>query len=332
MEKTTDFERLCTAVKYHEPDFLPLAELWIDAEVKTAYTGDNEAEFDCRKPGYDLQKDIHFWQSAGYDYLRLSPRYEFFQGWLKDPAADFETRTAEFIDSIIYRDVFKAEKLLPEGMKVIFAPQGGIYEHAWINIGYENFMMGLFENPGYVRRICDSIGASIYAMYASVIEADHVGAIWLTDDIAYTEALIMSPAVIRDYLFPWYERYAMLAHEHDKLFFFHSDGNQDPLLEDYIAMGFDAIHPIEPKAWDVIELKRRVRGRLALLGSLDMDYPLARGTVTEIREYVRQRIRDIAPGGGFAIGSSNSIAKYIPDENFRAMLNAVAEFGKYPIK
>lgn len=327
-----DFNRLITAVKHQEPDCLPLVELWIDPEVKALFMQDSETEYDCRKAGFDVHKDIQFWQAAGYDYLRLSPRYEFFQGWLKDPKTDFQAEMMEFINSIDYSDIEKAVNFLPTGMKVIFAPQGGIYEHAWINIGYENFMMGLFEDPDYIRNICDSLGASLFAMYEKVIRSEHIGAIWLTDDIAYTEALIMSPDVIRKYLFPWYEKYAALAHEHEKLFFFHSDGNQEPLLDDYITMGFDAIHPIEPKAWNVVESKKRLRGKLALLGTVDMDYPLARGTVEEIREYVRQRILEIAPGGGFAIGSSNSVAKYIPDENFRAMLRAVDEFGHYPIK
>ncbi len=328
-----DFNRLATAVKYAEPDRLPLAELWIDAEVKTAFLDDKAGtEFDCRRAGYDLAQDIRFWLSAGYDYLRLSPRYEFFQSWLKDPRSDFAQATDTFIRSVDYSDLEKAAGLLPEGMKVIFVPQGGIYEHAWINIGYENFMMGLFEDPEYIRNICDSLGAALYAMYARAAVCEHVGGLWLSDDIAYTESLIMSPEVIRKYLFPWYEKYAALAHQNGKLFFFHSDGNQTPLIDDFIAMHFDAIHPIEPKSWDIAVLKQRVQGKLALLGSVDMDYPLARGTVAEIREYVRQRILEIAPGGGFAIGSSNSVAKYIPVQNYRAMLQAVQEFGQYPIR
>jgi len=332
MKHEPDFNRLLKAVNHTEPDRLPLAELWIDPEVKAAYYQDDDSEFDCRKEGYNLEKDIQFWHETGYDYLRLSPRYEFFQGWLKDPGTDFQEKTAEFIESVDYSDIDKSAALLPKGMKVIFAPQGGIYEHAWINIGYEAFMMGLYENPEYIRNICDSLGAALFAMYERVIGADHIGGIWLSDDIAYTESLIMSPDIIRKYLFPWYEKYAALAHEYGKIFFFHSDGNQEPLLDDFVAMGFDAIHPIEPKAWDVIELKKRVKGKLALLGTVDMDYPLARGSKEEIREYVRQRIIDIAPGGGFAIGSSNSIAKYVPVENFKAMLSAVEEFGQYPIK
>ena len=105
-----------------------------------------------------------------------------------------------------------------------------------------------------------------------------------------------------------------------------------PLIDDLIAMKVDAIHPIEPKAWDVAALKEKVKGKLSLLGSVDMDYPLARGTIEEVDEYIKKRIFEVAPGGGFAIGSSNSVAKYIPLTNYKAMLSAVKKYGRYPIK
>ncbi len=328
-----DFNRLKTAIHFDEPDRLPLVELWVDAEVKAAFLGNVSAtELDCRKAGFNVVKDIEFWHLAGYDYIRLTPRYEFFQTWLKNAkTTDFEEQLDRFLLSVDYSDIEKAEKLLPPGMKVIFAPEGGIFEQAWMNLGYEKFMTGLYENPEYIERVCNVIGAAELAMYAKFSRSDFVGGFWYSDDIAYTESLILSPAVIRRYLFPWYEKFAALAHANGKLFFYHSDGNQTPLLDDYIAMGFDAIHPIEPKAWDIADLKKRLRGRLAMLGSVDLDYPLARGTAAAVREYVRKRILDIAPGGGFAIGSSNSVTKYVPIDNYRAMLQATAEFGHYPI-
>jgi uroporphyrinogen decarboxylase len=328
-----DFSRLKKAVHFSEPDRLPLAELWVDAEVKAAFLGNvSAAELDCRKVDFNVAKDVEFWHKAGYDYIRLTPRYNFFQPWLKDEKApDFDEKLDVFLQNIDYSDIVKSEKLLPPGMKVIFAPEGGIFEQAWMNLGYEKFMTDLYENPEYIERVCNVIGAAELAMYEKFSHCDFVGGFWYSDDIAYTESLILSPTVIRRYLFPWYEKFAAIAHASGKLFFYHSDGNQTPLLDDYIAMGFDAIHPIEPKAWDIADLKKRLHGRLAMLGSVDLDYPLTRGTTAEVREYVHRRILDIAPGGGFAIGSSNSVAKYVPIENYRAMLQAVTEFGRYPI-
>jgi len=332
--KKNDFRRIITAINHEEPDRLPLAELWVDAEIKAEFLGNVSKDvLDCRKQGYDVEQDIKFWQKAGYDFIRISPRYEFFQTWLKEPERDdFAEKTLDFIKSIDYSDIEKSAKFLPDGMKLMFAPEGGIYEQAWMTIGYEKFMIGLYENPEYIRRVCDSLGSAIFAMFEKVAKYEHIGGFWLSDDIAYTESLIMSPDSIREYLFPWYKKFVKLAKENNKLFFFHSDGNFMPLIDDLIAMKVDAIHPIEPKAWDVAALKEKVKGKLSLLGSVDMDYPLARGTIEEVDEYIKKRIFEVAPGGGFAIGSSNSVAKYIPLTNYKAMLSAVKKYGRYPIK
>jgi len=50
-----------------------------------------------------------------------------------------------------------------------------------------------------------------------------------------------------------------------------------------------------------------------------------------VRAEVRERIRALAPGGGYCVGSSNSIPEYVPFENFEALRAAALEYGRYPI-
>ena len=57
----------------------------------------------------------------------------------------------------------------------------------------------------------------------------------------------------------------------------------------------------------------------------------ANGTPDDIDELVRQRIGDLAPGGGYVLTSGNSIPEYVPLQNYKAMLRAGARYGKYPI-
>jgi len=58
---------------------------------------------------------------------------------------------------------------------------------------------------------------------------------------------------------------------------------------------------------------------------------LSRGTPDQVREQVRQRIKDLAPGGGYAVGANPGISYYVRRENYDAMRQAVFDFGKYPI-
>jgi len=110
----------------------------------------------------------------------------------------------------------------------------------------------------------------------------------------------------------------------------HSDGNVTRVLPDLIACGLDAFQPVEPKAMDIVAVKRKYGDRLTLLGNVDVD--LLRGSTEEIRNAVEKLMRDVAPGGGFAIGSANCIPDHVPAENYRALVEASLAFGRYPIK
>ena len=52
---------------------------------------------------------------------------------------------------------------------------------------------------------------------------------------------------------------------------------------------------------------------------------IARATVEEVRAHTRELVQRCAAGGGWALGTGNSVANYIPTENFMAMLD---EFEK----
>ena len=70
---------------------------------------------------------------------------------------------------------------------------------------------------------------------------------------------------------------------------------------------------------------------MCLLGNIDLGYTLTRGTPEDVREEVKLRIRQCAPGGGYCVASSNSITEYVPFANFMAMRQATLDFGRYPI-
>ena len=156
-------------------------------------------------------------------------------------------------------------------------------------------------------------------------------AMWYGDDLAYADSTIVSPRVYRQYLFPWMEELAAIAHATNQPFIFHSDGKVWDVIPDLIAVGVNALHPIEPKAMDINLVKARYGDKLALIGNIDMDL-LSRGTPEQVRQQVRQRIKDFAPGGGYAVGANPGISYYVRRENYDAMRQAVFDFGKYPIE
>jgi uroporphyrinogen decarboxylase len=59
---------------------------------------------------------------------------------------------------------------------------------------------------------------------------------------------------------------------------------------------------------------------MALLGGLDLDF-LIRADEEKIRARVRETVRICQPGGGFCLGTGNSVANYLPLDHYLVMLD-----------
>ena len=112
---------------------------------------------------------------------------------------------------------------------------------------------------------------------------------------------------------------------------YHSDGKIDAILEDIIEIGFDGLNPIDPNALDIFQINKQVKGKLSILGNIDLEHTLPYGTPEEVDEAVLVHIRELAPGGGYCLSSANSIPDYVPFENYIAMRDACYKYGRYPI-
>ena len=98
-------------------------------------------------------------------------------------------------------------------------------------------------------------------------------------------------------------------------------------LIDYV--GIDAKHSFEDIIMPVADAKKKYGDRVAILGGVDMNF-ITRATPDEVREYTRKVIKECAPGGGYALGCGNTVANYIPPENYLAMLDEGWKLGRYP--
>ena len=77
--------------------------------------------------------------------------------------------------------------------------------------------------------------------------------------------------------------------------------------------------------------KEKVGDQMCLLGNLAPTGVLRDGTPEEVEDACRQVIEKAAPGGGFILGSSGSVARFTPMENLEAMVSACEKYGTYPL-
>jgi uroporphyrinogen-III decarboxylase len=124
------------------------------------------------------------------------------------------------------------------------------------------------------------------------------------------------------------ERLIAPARQHGKLVALHSRGSLGKLLPMVYEIGFQILYPSQLDAAATQEIKKTWSGRLALIGELPASLLATAGT-EEIEAQVRETCRQLASGGGYAIGSSSAIKDTVPPESFVAMTRAVHRYGRY---
>jgi len=215
---------------------------------------------------------------------------------------------------------------LPQGMKIIVAHS--LYEMVLECIlGYEGLFYLLYDEPDLVKAVFDKMGKIIYDFYKSLVTLDSVGAIFHADDLGYKTGTMLSPEILRNLVFPWFKKYACLAHENGKMFWYHCCGNVLDVMEDLIeVVKIDAFHSFQDVIIPVAEFKRRYGNKIATLGGVDMD-KLSRLNEEDLRKYVKTILDECTPDGKYALGSGNSIANYIPVRNYLIMLEEGAKWN-----
>ncbi len=146
--------------------------------------------------------------------------------------------------------------------------------------------------------------------------------------MGYKTQTMFSPTMLRKYVLPWHKRIAEVAHAHAKPFILHSCGNLESFMGDLIDdVGIDAKHSFEDAIVPVTDFKQQYGDRVAVLGGVDIDF-LCRHTEEEVRLYTRHVLETCIPGGGYALGTGNSVANYVPVTHYVAMLEERRRFSK----
>ena len=349
------FERLKKALRRQEPDRVPLFEGLVAYEIQSQFLGKQVTDD-------DLESQVEFWVQAGYDFFslpvgmmnpgELNKESKIFgivqkvlqknkgteeiipwnieeKGVISSPE-DYDRFPWDEASKLDFSKFYKAQPFLPKGMKMI-AISGKIFTLTWMLMGFQNFCLSLYLQEELVRKIIEKIGEIQVEATKKLLEIPDLGGILIADDLAYYSGLMIDPRFFRKWVFPWYEELAALCRKHDLLFILHSDGNIWKIMEDIIAIGFDAINPVDPTSMDIREVKEKVGHKIGIIGNIDTDL-LARGSPEEVRELTKKRIKEIAPGGGYALASGNSVPSWSRFENYQAMRETALTYGTYPIR
>ena len=191
------------------------------------------------------------------------------------------------------------------------------------SMGIENFCCALHDEPELVCAVLEKFTIWQLRVLEHLRNMDF-DFYWAADDLAFKTGPLMSPAKFREICLPYMKRVAQAL---DKPWVFHSDGNLLPIIEDLLSLGMSALHPIEPAALDIMQMKRDYGARICLVGNIDLDTVLSRGSLEDVDRAVQQRIQEVGQDGGYIVSSSNTIPSYAKPENVIRLGEAVRRYG-----
>ncbi len=243
------------------------------------------------------------------------------QGW-----EDFENYPWPRVSDLDLSAPAWLEKNLPPGTGW-YELTAHVFEILSFLLGYETLCYFVVDQPALVDAVLERVG-TFYVDFTRVLaDFSRAAVIWGSDDLGFRSGTMMSPGFLRTKILPWHARCAEIAHAKGKPYLLHSCGNIDAIMEDLIRdVRIDGKHSFEDAIRPVTGWKKLYGERISLLGGIDIDF-LCRAGEEDVRRRVRETLDACVPGGGYCLGTGNTVANYVPLENYLAMLDEGRRWG-----
>jgi uroporphyrinogen decarboxylase len=212
---------------------------------------------------------------------------------------------------------------------------GGIFEQPCRTVGLEQFMMAMVTDRPFAERLMDQITDIYIESVDRYLEqvGEYIDVFTYWDDVSTQDGWMISPETYVALVKPRQKRLFDAIRRRTKAkLFFHCCGAASELYPHLVEIGVDIVNPVQVSArgMGTYELKKRFGRDLVFWGGgVDTQRVLPFGTRQEVRDEVRRRIDDLAPGGGFVFAAVHNIQALVPPENIVAAFETVAEHGGY---
>ncbi|NLC68955.1 MAG: hypothetical protein GX754_09315 [Clostridiaceae bacterium] len=199
--------------------------------------------------------------------------------------------------------------------------------------GVEQAMLDLALNPRIMEAIFERL-VDFYLEYNRNIFENARGGIdifFMGDDFGTQNGLMTSIEMWRKFIKPGFKKFIDLAHSYGIAVMHHTCGAIAELIPDFIDCGLDILQSLQPRAkgMDLKKIKEEYGKYICFQGGIDIQNTLPYGTPADVTREVIERIKTMAPGGGYILCSAHNIQADVPVENVLAMYKAALEHGKY---
>ena len=203
----------------------------------------------------------------------------------------------------------------------------GPFERSWTLIGMEKILELMLVEPDLLYEFIGKVTDHHIVIAKGFVKLGiDIGG--MTDDYGIQHSLMMAPGLWRKIIKPHLRRYVNAYKEEGLMVNLHTCGSVATIVDDFIEIGIDLLHPVQATANNHPEFKQKWGDRLTFFGGVNA-HILFSGKPEDVVQETKTRLAQLGPGGGYICAPDQGLP--FPDENITAFKQTVEKFGKYPL-
>ena len=260
-------------------------------------------------PGFVTRKWLEFPVKNRADFERMIERY--------DPAtperlpADWEQRKAAYRGRTC----------------ILSATVPSMFWRVRDWVGFENLCRMLHDDPRLVHDMMDYVADFDMAVMERALHGVDVDFVVFNEDMAYKTASMISPAMVRGFMWPRYRKLVRFFRDRGvSLLVMDCDGHIGELIPLWLAVGIDTVSPVEIAAHnDPVAYRRQYGGRLGMFGGIDKRE--LRFDQARVRREVMSKVPWLVAQGRYIPQVDHGVPPDIPLRNFLYMCELIKEIA-----
>jgi uroporphyrinogen decarboxylase len=195
--------------------------------------------------------------------------------------------------------------------------------------GHEYLLMGMVEDPDWVREMTDTfVNLTIILLEELYAEAGVPDGIYLAEDMGFKFKPFFSPTMYDEIMLPAHRRLMSFFHSRNLPVLLHSCGFVEPLVPGLITAGIDCLQPMEVKAgMDMPRLVDKFGDRISFCGNIDAMTLLA-NDLAKLEAEMKAKIPPVMARSGYLLHSDHSIPPQVDYETMKFFFQRGCEIGK----
>lgn len=191
-------------------------------------------------------------------------------------------------------------------------------------LGFESLCMMFIDEPDWIREMVYFWQEYVAGLLENGLRHMVPDEVHLSEDMAYKEHAMISPAMTREFLLPCYQRWGeILRHHKVPVYAMDSDGHIGELIPIWIEAGINACDPIEVAAGnDIVAYRRRFGRNMAYRGGIDKRLIAKGGRHIEAEI---ERLIPVIRDGGYIPGCDHGVPSDVSWPNYVYAIKLLAQ-------